>query len=134
MRILVVDDDFVSRKKMEIIMQNFGDCDSAKNGEDAVGIFMMACESRSPYDVIALDISMPDVDGFEVLSKIREIEDSHNIKAEKRVKVIMVTAKSDKATVVECFQSGCNDYIVKPVNWKIVFNKLVKLKILKFSQ
>lgn len=133
MRILVVDDDFVSRKKMEIIMQNFGDCDSAKNGEDAVGIFTMAFESRSPYDVIALDISMPDVDGFEVLSRIREIEDSRSIEAEKRVKVIMVTAKSDKATVVECVQSGCDDYIVKPVNWKIVFNKLVKLKILKFA-
>lgn len=134
MKILVVDDDFVSRKKMEIIMQNFGDCDTAKNGEDAVGIFKLACETGSPYEVIALDISMPDIDGFEVLTKIREIEDACGVDPGRRAKVIMVTAKSDKATVVECVQTGCNDYIVKPVNWKIVFNKLVKLKVLKFAQ
>ncbi len=134
MRILVVDDDFVSRKKMEVIMQNFGECDSVKNGEEAVTTFRKAHESNAPYDVISLDISMPDIDGFTVLSRIRDIENSFSVDSNNKAKVIMVTSKSDKDTVMASISTGCNDYIVKPFNWKIVFNKLVKLKVLKFSQ
>lgn len=134
MRILVVDDDFVCRKKMEVIMLNFGVCDVARNGEEALSIFRQAYELSVPYDVIALDILMPDIDGFMVLARIREIENSLDIDSNGRVKVIMVTAKSDKETVMASIGTGCDDYIIKPVNWKIMFNKLVKLKVLKFAQ
>lgn len=134
MKILVVDDDYVSRKKMEIIMQNFGACDSAKLGEEAIGMFAAALESEIPYDLVSLDISMPGITGIKVLEKIREIEDYKNITADLRVKIIMVTSKSDKDTVVTSVSNGCNDYIIKPFSWKIIFNKLVKLKMLKFAQ
>ncbi len=134
MRILVVDDDFVCRKKMEVIMLNFGACDIARNGEEALNVFKNAFSSSSPFDVIALDISMPDIDGFKVLSEIRAIENDMNIEANDRVKVIMVTAKADKETVMTSIGSGCDDYVIKPVNWKVMFNKLVKLRVLKFAQ
>ena len=134
MRILVVDDDFVCRKKMEVIMLNFGLCDIARNGEEALDTFRQAYELNEPYDVIALDISMPDIDGFTVLTRIREIEDHMNIDSNDRVKVIMVTSKADKETVLASISTGCNDYIIKPVNWKVMFSKLVKLKVLKFAQ
>jgi len=115
-------------------MQNFGACDSAKLGEEAIGMFAAALESEIPYDLVSLDISMPGITGIKVLEKIREIEDYKNITADLRVKIIMVTSKSDKDTVVTSVSNGCNDYIIKPFSWKIIFNKLVKLKMLKFAQ
>ena len=134
MKILVVDDEPVSRKKMEVIMQNFGFCDSARSGEEAINLFVIALASNRPFDVIALDISMPDMDGLGVLLKIREIEKNENVAFENRVKVIMVTSKSDKESVLSSMNGGCNEYIIKPFNWKIIFNKLIKLKVLKLAQ
>jgi len=134
MKILVVDDEFISRKKMEIIMQNFGFCESAKSGDEAVNLFIDALDSNRPFDVIALDLSMPDLGGLGVLEKVREIEKCRNVIMEKSVKIIMVTSKSDKESVLSSMNGGCNEYIIKPFNWKIIFNKLIKLKVLKFAQ
>ncbi len=134
MKILVVDDEFISRKKLEVIMQNFGFCETAKSGDEAVRLFEGALESNRPFDVIALDISMPDLGGLGVLEKVREIEKTRNLSLEESVKIIMVTSRSDKESVLSSMNGGCNEYIVKPFNWKIIFSKLIKLKVLKLAQ
>ena len=67
MRILVVDDELVSREKMKRIMSSLGECDEVTSGQDALKAFMDASAEQKQYDLITLDISMPEMDGTEVL-------------------------------------------------------------------
>lgn len=127
MKILVVDDEMVSREKMKMIMGHFGECDAVENGADAVEKFVSAWNGWSPYDLISLDVQMPEMDGLQVLNRIRGMEREKNVPEDKRARVIMVTARNDKDTIVSSIQAGCNDYVVKPFDKTIVAKKLAKL-------
>jgi two-component system chemotaxis response regulator CheY len=130
MKILVVDDELVSRKKMQIIMSSFGECVAVESGDAAIGAFEKAWENWAPFDLIALDISMPDMDGTEVLSEIREKEKNKNIPKERRVKVMMVTSHSDKDTIITCIQAGCDAYIAKPFDRETIMKKFEELQFI----
>jgi two-component system chemotaxis response regulator CheY len=92
MRVLVVDDELVSRKKMKKIMDTFSECVAVDGGEAALKAFEAAIEKGEPFDLITLDVSMPRMDGTEVLYEIRKIEQQRNISKKNQLKVIMVTA------------------------------------------
>jgi len=126
MKVLIVDDQQVSRKKIQKIMESFAECKAVNGGQAAVDAFKNAWKSSIPYDLITLDVSMPDMDGTEVLYNIRELEKEKNIPKEKRVKILMITSSADKDTVITCIQAGCDDYLVKPLNREIISNKLDK--------
>lgn len=127
MKILIVDDEIVSRMKMFKIMMNFGDCDEAEGGAEAIESFTGAWEEWSPYDLITLDIYMPDMDGKKTLHRIRAIEEEKKIPQEKRVKIMMVTANSDINNLLLSVNSGCNEFIVKPFNRQRVIEKMRKI-------
>ncbi len=74
MKMLIVEDEFLIRKIMQKILSHYGDCDIAVDGEEAVDAFRMAWEEKAPYDLICMDIMMPNINGQEALRKIREIE------------------------------------------------------------
>ena len=125
---LVVDDDFISRTKMGTILAELGECKSVDNGREAVELFETAINSNSPYDLITLDITMPDMDGTEVLFTIRDFENMKNIPLENQVKVLMVTSHADKDNYITCHQAGCNDYIVKPFDAKSINHKIEEIQ------
>ncbi len=127
MKILIVDDELVSRKKMEKIMGNFGECEVAENGQWATAAFKTAYQSGTPFDLVTLDVEMPGKDGTEVLFELREIEEEFVVPRHLQAKVLMVTAHSDKDTVITSIQAGCDDYVVKPFNRETVVEKLNKL-------
>ncbi|HVN70669.1 MAG TPA: HDOD domain-containing protein [Desulfomonilia bacterium] len=124
MRILVVDDELVSREKMKHIMSALGDCDEVASGQDALRAFTDASTDGNRYDLIMLDISMPEMDGTEVLNRIRTAEKDKVTPREAQVKIFMVTAASDKDVILTCIKSGCNDYIMKPFSRETVVKKL----------
>ena len=115
MKILVVDDDIVSRKMMKKIMAPLGECELVESGKEAIEAFKKASENLAPFDLMTLDIAMPEVDGTAVLYTIREIEREKNIPKEKQIKMLMVTSRSDKDTIITCIQAACDDYIIKPI-------------------
>jgi HD-like signal output (HDOD) protein/ActR/RegA family two-component response regulator len=124
MRILVVDDELVSREKMKRIMGSIGTCDEAASGQEALEAVARANEEGSSYDLITLDISMPEMDGTEVLARIRELEQERGLAGAEKVKIFMVTASSEKDTILSCIKSGCSDYIMKPFSMDTVTKKL----------
>jgi CheY-like chemotaxis protein len=128
MKILVVDDELVSRSKMQKIMEGLGECVAAANGGEALTLFGQALESGTPFDLVTLDVVMPVMDGTEVLYEIREMEKKGYRPKEKRTRILMVTAQSDKDTVVTCIQAQCDDYIVKPFDRKKVMNKIDRFR------
>lgn len=127
MKILVVDDEFVSRKKLQKILGDIGDCRAVGSASAAMSVFEEAMRANTPFDLITLDIGMPVMDGTQLLEKIRKIEDTRAIPKERRVKILMVSGISDKETVLACIQNECDDFIVKPFNKEIVLNKLSKV-------
>jgi HD-like signal output (HDOD) protein/CheY-like chemotaxis protein len=124
MRILVVDDELVSREKMKHIMSSLGECDEVANGQDALKAFSDARTEGKQYNLITLDISMPEMDGTEVLGRIRTLEKEVGIPKEDQVRIMMVTGSSEKDTILTCIKAGCNDYIMKPFDMETVIKKL----------
>ncbi|UCD80873.1 MAG: HDOD domain-containing protein [Desulfobacterales bacterium] len=129
MKILIVDDEIVSRTKLTMIMENFGDCDAVDNGKDAVALFRAAHYNKDPFDLIMLDINLPEMDGIEVLSEIREVEQNLKVKKDDEAKILMATSYRDKDRIIASVQSGCNDYIGKPFDIDIIRKKLDRFGI-----
>lgn len=134
MKTLVVDDDVVSREKLGKIMEAFGDCHKVESGAGAVEAFNAAWSLGLPFDLVLLDIGMPDVGGIEVLKQIRQVEKNKAFSKSHRAKVVMVTTHSDKNVVVDCMKAGCNNYIVKPFNRNLVEGKLSEIGLILDSE
>jgi len=129
MRVLIVDDEMVSRTKLELIMENFGDCRTADHGEEALAAFHEAHQDKDPFDLIMLDINLPGMNGIQLLSAIRDAEKQLNIDRENRAKILIISSYRDKERIVASVQSGCDDYIGKPFEMELIRQKLGKLGI-----
>ena len=130
MKILVVEDDFTNRKLLQSQLSLFGECDTAVDGEEAILAFRMSIDNHLPYDLICMDIMMPNVDGKEALRKIREIENDLGYHDEEKVKVIMTTALDDAEAVVESYEEGATAYLVKPITKKKLVEELLRLDLI----
>lgn len=128
MRILIVEDDFVGRKVMHQLLLEYGECDVAVDGVEAVKAFDLAWEAKQPYDVMFLDIMMPNMSGHEALKIIREKEKERGVTPQKEVRVIMTSALDDVKNVTQSFfQGGASAYLVKPIERRKVIEELRKL-------
>jgi DNA-binding response OmpR family regulator len=100
-RVLVVDDDGDIRQLVEKLLAGAGYAvESAADGRAALRAF-----HATPCDLVVLDISMPELDGFETLERLRDLSD---------VPVILLTARSGEIDKVRGFRAGADDYVVKP--------------------
>jgi CheY-like chemotaxis protein len=116
MKFLIVDDEFVSRKKAHKILSQYGECDVAINGLEALNAYVRAHNENDPYNLIFLDINMPDLNGPQVMTKIRQWEKTKGVVLSDAVKIIMMSADSSKETVKAAFKEGCEAFLVKPLN------------------
>lgn len=130
LKILIVEDDFTSRKFMLKFLSKFGECDITVDGMEAVDAFSMALEENEGYDLICLDIMMPVLDGYQTLKKIREKEDELGIPEGERAKIIMTTALNERRNVRKAFELGCTAYAGKPINLMKFENVLKKLELI----
>ena len=116
MKILIAEDDRVSRTFMEKFMSAYGQCDIAVDGMEAIDLFMEALKRREPYDLDCLDIMMPKVDGIKVLKVIRTMEKQQGIVPARRTRVLMTTALADVAYIDKAFALGADGYAAKPID------------------
>ena len=130
MKTLIVEDDFTSRKFMLKFLQKYGECDITVDGNEAIDAFKLALDEGEGYDLICLDIMMPEKDGYEVLREIRAIEKERNLPEEKCPKVIMTTALAEGRNVSKAFELGCVAYAGKPIDQDKFENQLRKLELI----
>lgn len=129
-KILVVDDDIYSRQLLKEMLLPYGNPDMAMNGDEAIKAFLMAHDEREAYDLICLDIMMPVLNGKETLKKIRELETKKGIHGLRGVKIIMTTALDDNRNILDAFKTGCEGYLVKPIDEDNLLELLKKLELL----
>ena len=131
MKTLVVEDDFTSRVMLTNFLTPFGQCDVAVDGEEAVQAFVIAWKNNAPYDVICLDIMMPNMDGQQALKRIREMEVDMGVPSSEEVKIIMTTALDDPRNVIEAYhKGGATGYLTKPIERKSLLSELSNLGLI----
>lgn len=130
MKILLVEDDFVTRKIFKNLLNNYGEVDIAVNGVKALEAISMSYDHGDPYDVIFLDVLMPEMDGQEVLKNTRKLEEERNIFGKDGIKIIMTTVLKDSENIIKAFREQCEGYIIKPAEKENVEKVLKKLELI----
>lgn len=115
LKILLVEDDYLNLKLITHLFSDYGiKPDLAENGKIAVDAMQ-----KKEYDLILMDMEMPVMDGYEATSYIRNTLKS-------RVPIIAMTAHAMPGERERCLQHGMNDYLSKPVNVNLLFEKIYK--------
>jgi CheY-like chemotaxis protein len=105
-KVLVIDDVEGNRKLMEKYLTKLGySVETSENGEDGLNKL-----SGAGFDMVLLDIAMPEMDGITVLEQIRQ---NNNLD---KVLVMMTTAEDDMNTALQCLRMGAQGYLTKPIN------------------
>jgi len=117
MKVLIVEDDFISRLLLQNLLIPYGEVHIAVDGKEALDAVGQAFKENKPYDLICLDIMMPEMDGQIALKQIREMEKEKGIQGPQETKVLMTTALDDPKNVFEAYyKGGASSYLVKPVD------------------
>lgn len=125
LRMLIVEDEFLSRQLLQTYVSEHGSCDVAVDGNEAVRAVKLSYESGKPYDLVFMDIMLPEKDGQTALKEIRTFESERGILGEGTCKVLMMTALSDAKSVMEAFKNQCEGYITKPYS-KVKLDEAIK--------
>lgn len=115
--ILLVDDEPNIVMSLEFLMRKNGyQVGIARNGTEA-----LAALAQTPYDLVLLDVMMPDVDGYQVCRQLRQRPDRA------ATKVIFLSAKSQPADVQKGYDAGADLYIPKPFSTRQLMQKVREL-------
>lgn len=116
MKALIVEDEYLSRTMLISFLEPYATCDTASDGKEAVKILQEAYNNNERYDLVCLDIMMPEMDGHEVLSRFRQIERENNVSEQESATVFMTTTLDDARNVMSAFNLGrCQAYLIKPI-------------------
>ena len=118
MRILIVDDSSTMRRIIGNVVQQLGVTkDDFDEAEDGVVAWKLLKENK--YDVVLTDWNMPNMNGLELVKKIRGEGSTH-----RGIPIVMITTEGGKSEVITALKAGVNNYIVKPFNAQTLKEKL----------
>jgi diguanylate cyclase (GGDEF)-like protein len=112
-KVLIVDDEPISRMLLTSILEPFVTCISAASGKEAIG----QCVTHKP-DLILLDMNMPDIDGLTVCRTLKDSADTAHIP------VVFVTSTIDVETENMCWEVGASDFVLKPVTASTLVHRI----------
>ena len=117
MRVLLIEDDSATAQSIELMLKSEGfnvyTTDLGEEGVDLGKIY--------DYDLILLDLNLPDMGGIEILQRVKEN------KYLKSTPVVVLTTTDDSQEIKRCYELGCNVYITKPVNYESFANAIRQL-------
>ncbi|MDR2731036.1 MAG: response regulator [Treponema sp.] len=135
-RILLAEDVEINREIVQTLFEPTKlEIECAENGAEAVRMFITA---PYKYDMIFMDLQMPEMDGYEATRRIRAVEEelrnvggiakgetqSHNGDPRKQIPIIAMTANVFREDIEKCHEAGMNDHIGKPIDFEEILNKL----------
>ena len=117
MRVLLIEDDSAVAQSIELMLKsesfNVYTTDLGEEGVDLGKLY--------DYDIILLDLNLPDMGGIEILQRVKE-----NIHL-KSTPVVVLTTTDDSQEIRRCYELGCNVYVTKPVNYESFANAIRQL-------
>jgi two-component system, chemotaxis family, chemotaxis protein CheY len=131
MKTLIAEDDSASRLTLRHLLKGYGPVHLALNGKEAVEAVRAALEAREPFNLICLDIMMPEMDGQEALKQIRALEEAYRLSSDQGTKVVMTTAAGDPKNVCIAFNSLCDDFLLKPISKAKLLETLRQLALIE---
>jgi len=130
MKTLVVEDDFTSRVLLQELLKGYGPLHVAVNGKEALEAVRVSLEAGEPYNLICLDIQMPEMDGHTALKEIRAMEEAKGYAAGRRSRIFMTTAHADKENIMEAIKGQCDYFLAKPIQKKTLLKELQRFKLI----
>lgn len=122
-RILVVDDNSGNKLLLQYSLDGFFDVDFASNGLSAINKFQ-----QFKYDLILMDIHMPEMDGIETTMRIREMESERSQNKMElngdRTPIFALTSNMFREQKLKCIAAGMDDYIMKPIHSKALIDRI----------
>lgn len=116
MKVLVVEDIPLNQLLMKTLLDDFGfECDIADNGKIAIEKMQ-----TNAFDIILMDLQMPEMNGFEATDYIRNVMKSD-------IPIVALTADVTTVDLAKCKTVGMNDYIAKPVDERLLYSKMIGL-------
>ncbi len=116
LKVLVVEDIELNQLLMQTLLDEIGsECDIADNGKIAIEKM-----KTKKYDIILMDLQMPEMNGFETTEYIRG-------KMNSNIPIIALTADVTTADLAKCKAVGMNDYLAKPIDERLLYNKIARL-------
>jgi two-component system chemotaxis response regulator CheY len=116
LKMLLVEDELTSRLVLQDLLSKYGDCHVAVNGNEAVEAFSSALLAKKGYDLICMDVRMPEMEGTEAVRQIRAIEEREQVFSSKGAKIFMTTSIHDLKTITSSFKALCDVYLFKPID------------------
>lgn len=119
LKVLVAEDYIINQELTKEMLELMGcEVDVAEDGLEVLQMY-----NDKTYDLIMMDVQMPEMDGYEATNKIREIEQTSG---KKPIIIIAVTANAMSGDKDKCIEFGMDDYISKPLKGEILQNKIAK--------
>jgi CheY-like chemotaxis protein len=116
-RVLLVEDVEINRDIVIALLEPANiEIDCAENGKEALRMFK---EAPDKYDMIFMDVQMPEMDGYEATRHIREI-----LPRGKNIPIVAMTANVFREDIARCLEAGMNDHVGKPLDFNEVLKKL----------
>jgi len=129
LRALVAEDDLASRLVLQTFLSRYGDCHVAVNGREAVDAVRASLDRGQEYDLICMDIMMPEMDGREAVRQVRGLEADRGITSTYGAKIVMTTAVDDVKEVIRCFRELCDSYLIKPIDLNDLLRKMKEYRV-----
>lgn len=120
--ILLAEDDLKLCSQLMRILSKVAVTTCVENGQQAIETYEKAVKKKKPFDFILLDVSIPIIDGFEVLKAIRGAEEKANDHSASPVHIIMITAYRD--SLMEIYNMGWDDFITKPIEPEFLIKRM----------
>ena len=133
MRVLIAEDHEISRKILGLFLKPYGELVVATDGKEAIDCYENAVTTSATFDLIVLDMVMPNLNGLEVLEVIRKKERECG-GAGKPVPVIMLTGDGDTFQINQAKILGISDYMMKPIDEKRLIRELQRLQLIPDPQ
>jgi two-component system chemotaxis response regulator CheY len=124
LKMLVAEDDFTSRVLLQGLLSRYGECHIAVTGKEAVEAFRAARQAGEGYDLICMDIRMPEMDGTEAVRHIRDIEDVEHCYASAAARIFMTTGVHEIKAISASYRALADAYLFKPIQGEDLINNL----------
>lgn len=130
LKILIADDHLIYRETLKMMLQPYGQCVAVEDGVQAVQAFRDALNTDKPFQLVLLDLQMPNMSGQEALLQIRQLEKRKHgttLSGQVYAVVFIQTSVEEPEELVAAYEKGrCNGYLLKPVDQDELLARLRK--------